>query len=256
MKKWLSIILVFALLFTNIPLTSAVDRLSNGIPNTENHPSVTSSVYETQATYTDFDPDELITISSLTETFGVTRDWVTEELFKGYELHQIYQGLKAKRQGRDYEQFMNSTYPKPAPDPLIEHQEKMKSVSEAVYQASVTEQVYGQGKPSVTDQVYGLRTKRSMTFSRNGSYDDVALRNRPIRLDQAPYSVGSFSDHISPVDGSLRVEVTDMVMPGPNGMDFALRRIYDSNLAKDDIYVNEYGRNRTRETKEEERFHL
>ncbi|MCM3292507.1 wall-associated protein WapA [Paenibacillus sp. MER 180] len=260
MKKWLSIILAFALLFTSIPLISAEDRLSIDIPNKENHPSVTTSVYDSvygpHATFTDLNPNELITITSLTETFGVTRDWVTEELFKGYELHQIYQGLKAKQQGRDYEQFMTSTYPKPAPDPIIEHQEQMKSVSEAVYQASVTEQVYGKESPSVTDQVYGLREKRSLAFLSNNLYDEKALRNRPIRLDQAPYSVGSVSDHISPVDGSLRVEVTDMVMPGSNGMNFALRRIYDSSLAKDDIYVNENGRNSTQATQEEEIFHL
>ncbi|GAV15285.1 wall-associated protein WapA [Paenibacillus sp. NAIST15-1] len=256
MKRWLSLILACVLLITSVPFASAEEAIASKKSVKEIYPSVTSSVYGPHATFTDFNPDELITITSLTETFGVTRDWVTEELFKGYELHQIYQGLKAKQQGRDYEQFMNSTYLKPAPDPLIEHQEKMKSVSEAVYQASVTEQVYGKGKPSVTDQVYGLWEKRSLAFLGNNLYDEKALRNRPIRLDQAPYSVGSFSDHISPVDGSLRVEVTDMVMPGPNGMDFALRRIYDSNLAKDDIYVNEYGRNRTRETQEEERFHL
>jgi len=256
LKRWLSLILACVLLITSVPFASAEEAIAFKNSVEEIYPSVTSSVYGPHATFTDFNPDELITITSLTETFGVTRDWVTEELFKGYELHQIYQGLKAKQQGRDYEQFMNSTYLKPAPDPLIEHQEKMKSVSEAVYQASVTEQVYGKGKPSVTDQVYGLWEKRSLALLGNNLYDEKALRNRPIRLDQAPYSVGSFSDHISPVDGSLRVEVTDMVMPGPNGMDFALRRIYDSSLAKDDIYVSGYESNGTQATWEEEIFHL
>ncbi|MBN3526633.1 Hint domain-containing protein [Paenibacillus apiarius] len=252
MRRWLSLILVCVLLITSVPLASAQEAFALENSDIEKYPTVTSSVYAPQATFADFDPDELITVTSLTETFGVTRDWVQEELLKGYELHQIYQGLQAQRQGKDYEEFMNHTYPKPSPDPLIAHQEQVKSVSEAVYQASVTEQVYGKKERSVTDLVYGLRM-----FSGSEPYDEIALRNKPIRMDQAPYSVGSVNDHISTVDGSLRVEETDLVMPGPNGLDFALRRIYDSSLAKDDIYVDRWnGKNSTQETQEEQIFHL
>nr|WP_240927233.1 polymorphic toxin-type HINT domain-containing protein [Paenibacillus thiaminolyticus] len=251
MRRWLIQTLICILFISSVPLASAQETLAPENPIIKNDSTVTSSVYDPQAISTDFDSDELITITSITETFSVNRDWVVEELLKGYELHQIYQGLKAKQQGKDYEQFMNHAYRQPAPDPIIIHQEQVKSVLEAVYKVSVTEQVYDKKELSVVDSVYGLQM-----FSDSDSYDKIALRNKPIRLDQAPYSVGAVSDHISTVDGSLRVEVTDLVMPGPNGMDFALRRIYDSSLAKDDMYVNEYGGNRTRETKEEEIFRL
>ncbi|MCY9794163.1 wall-associated protein WapA, partial [Paenibacillus apiarius] len=251
MKKWIAVILVFLLTITGMPVASAQQFFSSAGPPLHS-PSVTSSVYAPQATFTDFDPEELITVTSLTETFGVTRDWVQDELLKGYQLHQIYQGLQAHRQGKDYEEFMNHTYPKPSPDPLVAHKERMKSVAEAVYQTSVTEQVYEKRERTVTDQVYGLQMRSS-----SQPYDEIALRNRPIRMDQAPYSVGSVNDHISTVDGSLRVEETDLVMPGPNGLDFALRRIYDSSLGKDDIYfIPSRNSNSTRETKEEQIFHL
>jgi len=251
LRRWLLQILVCILFITSVPLASAQETFSSESSINKTEPTVTSSVYAPQATFTDIESDELITITSVTGTFNVTRDWVMKELFKGYELHQIYQGLKAKQLGNDYEQYMNHTYPKPAPDPIITHQEQVQSVSETVYKVSVTEQVYAKKEYSVVDSVYGVQM-----LSDREPYDKIALRNKPLRLDQAPYSVGAVSDHISPVDGSLRVEVTDLVMPGSNGLDFALRRIYDSSLAKDDIYVNEYGRNRTQETKEEERFRL
>ncbi|EPY07795.1 Rhs family protein, partial [Paenibacillus alvei TS-15] len=232
MKKWLSMILACALLFTSTPLTSAQDSPKSS--NQSSNMTVTSSVYGSDESLSD--SEELITITSLTEMFGVARDWVVNEIVKGYQLH----------------------HPTLITDPLHAHN---ASVTAAVYDSiSVTDQVYGQEDPlSVTDLVYNTLRRAKRSLSDDSPYDKVALQRAPIRLDQAPYAVGSDSDHISTVDASLRVEATDLVMPGANGLDFALRRVYDSSRAKNDITFNpgSYKENITKQSTDEEgRFKL
>jgi len=253
LKRWLSMILAYALLFTSTPLTSAQDSPKSS--NQSSNMTVTSSVYGADESLSD--SEELITITSITEIFGVARDWVVNEIVKGYQLHHIYQGLLLQQKGGSYEQFMEQQYPTLVTDPLHAHN---ASVTAAVYgPVSVTDQVYGGEEPrSVTDLVYNPqhRVKRSLSDS---PYDKVALQRAPIRLDQAPYAVGSETDHISTVDASLRVEATDLVMPGANGLDFALRRVYDSSRAKNDITFNpgSYKENITKQSTDEEgRFKL
>ncbi|MBG9747586.1 hypothetical protein ABD86_28150, partial [Paenibacillus alvei] len=250
MKRYLSIILACTLLFTSIPITSAQDSPKSS--NRSSNMTVTSSVYGANETLSD--SDELITVTSITEMFGVARDWVVNEIVKGYQLHHIYQGLLLQKQGGSYEQFMEQQYPSLVTDPLHAHN---ASVTAAVYSpTSVTDQVYGERDPlSVTDLVYNTlrRAKRSLS---ERPYDKVALQRAPIRLDQAPYAVGSENDHISTVDASLRVEATDLVLPGPNGLDFALRRVYDSSRAKNDITFDGDKNIAQHTTNEEVRFRL
>ncbi|MCY9771326.1 hypothetical protein M5X06_31630, partial [Paenibacillus alvei] len=88
MKRYLSIILACTLLFTSIPITSAQDSPKSA--NQTSNRTVTSSVYGANETLSD--SDELITVTSITEMFGVARDWVVNEIVKGYLLHHIYQG--------------------------------------------------------------------------------------------------------------------------------------------------------------------
>lgn len=86
---------------------------------------------------------------------------------------------------------------------------------------------------AATPQKGARRPKRSLS---SAHYDRFALKQKEVKVDQAPYSVGEAGERISTVDGSLHVEQTDLVLPGPNGLDFALRRVYDSSRAKDDTY--------------------
>ncbi|MBG9747004.1 hypothetical protein ABD86_24800, partial [Paenibacillus alvei] len=200
MKRYLSMILACTLLFTSIPITSAQDSPKSA--NRSSNMTVTSSVYGANETLSD--SEELITVTSITEMFDVARDWVVNEIVKGYQLHHIYQGLLLQKQGGSYEQFMEQQYPSLVTDPLHAHN---ASVTAAVYgPTSVTDQVYGERDPlSVTDLVYNTHHGVMRTLSER-PYDKVALQRTPIRLDQAPYAVGSENDHISTVDASLRVE--------------------------------------------------
>nr|WP_253298428.1 polymorphic toxin-type HINT domain-containing protein [Paenibacillus sp. MSJ-34] len=196
---------------------------------------------EWQEGFTFNEPEDYITVSSVVETFDVTRDWVIEELFKGYALNDIYQGLQQQKDGNSYESYINAKYP----------DLQVKSATNTVYgPISVPEGVYL--PVSITDEVYA---DQSLSLTNTKPYDEIALQRAPLKYDQAPYSVGTINDHISTADGSLRVEETDLVMPGVNGLDFALRRIYDSSRGKDDLTVyNDL--NSTRSTREEVLFPL
>ncbi|MCM3292480.1 DUF6531 domain-containing protein [Paenibacillus sp. MER 180] len=258
MKKYISLILTFILAFTSIPLTSAQEVMSS---DTElSNLSVTDAVYSQQPK--DLDPQDIITVSSVAEKFQVDGDWVYGEVTKGYLLHHIYEGLLEKQRGGSYEQYMNRLYPHVA--------EQQPSVTTSVYDTTtVTTSVYdylskvesdGDVKEtSVTDSVYEIpkfrRSKRSLSSS--SSYDSFALKQRELKFDHAPYSVGSVGENISTVDGSLHVEQTDLVLPGPNGLDFELRRVYDSSRGKDDIYYNERTyKQSTRKLEEDDRSPL
>ncbi|MCY9528556.1 wall-associated protein WapA [Paenibacillus alvei] len=239
MKKYISLILTFILAFTSIPLTSAQEVMSSDAELS--NLSVTDAVYSQQPK--DLDPQDIITISSVAEKFQVDGDWVYGEISKGYLLHHIYEGLLEKQRGGSYEQYMNRLYPGVA---------QQIAVTTSVYNtATVTTSVYDHlskvesdgnvKKPSVTDSVYEIpkfrRSKRSLSSSSN--YDSFALKQKELKFDHAPYSVGSVGENISTVDGSLHVEQTDLILPGPNGLNFELRRVYDSSRGKDDIYYNE-----------------
>ncbi|UHA74908.1 RHS repeat domain-containing protein [Paenibacillus sp. 481] len=265
MKKYVSILLIVVMTLTSLPLAPAEGRQALTRPSTKTLSSVTQAVYppsfklnSTDQTMSADDLDNLITVTSVTYQFDVNRDWVLSEMAKGYQLHHIYQGLEKKQQGNSYEKFMTAQYPNLPLDPLtlhnmnLNHMNKIKSVTDAVYAKA---KAVPKPKPildkasanSVTDHVYSLQDGLLNT----SPYDQIALKQRAHKPDQAPYTIGSDNEQISTIDGSLQVSATDLVMSGANGMGFALRRVYDSSRAKDDIYVTN-DTNSTRPTPEDE----
>ncbi|RJG26622.1 hypothetical protein [Paenibacillus thiaminolyticus] len=239
MKRWVSTLLAIILTLASVPFASAQEAEQFIDRGLNNPTTVTSAVYESQETTENFNPEDLITVSTLTEKFHVTREWVVREMIKGYGLHHIYQGLQLREQGGSYEDFIASKYPNLPPNPLLLAEQKMEealSVTEQDYPSNtVTESVYNRNL-SVTESTYDYRAK-ALLGEKN--YDELALKKLPLTLDQAPYSVGAEEANISTIDGSLRIEVTDMIVTGVNGLDFELRRIYDSTRAKDNIFVKE-----------------
>ncbi|WP_430112229.1 polymorphic toxin-type HINT domain-containing protein [Paenibacillus sp. B1-33] len=247
MKKYISLILTFILAFTSIPLTYAQEVMSSDAELS--NLSVTDAVYSQQPK--DLNPQDIITVSSVAEKFQVDGDWVYGEVTKGYLLHHIYEGLLEKQRGGSYEQYMNRLYPNISRNAS----EQQPSVTTSVYDhLSNVESDGDVKKTSVTDSVYEVpkfrRSKRSVSSS---NYDSFALKQKELKFDQAPYSVGDAGESISTIDGSLHVEQTDLVLPGPNGLDFELRRVYDSSRGKDDIYYSEARHKQLPRKPEEER---
>ncbi|UHA71910.1 RHS repeat-associated core domain-containing protein [Paenibacillus sp. 481] len=255
MKKVLSVTLVFILIFTSLPFASAQPIFSIG---SGKNASVSEAVYGIPSHQQPqlFDPNAVITISSVADQFGIARNWVHKETMKGYPLHHVFQGLKTKQAGGSYEQFMQRLYPHIKSD-LTKEQNPL----------NVTFNVYGNspkidspnidGNPSVTEVVYPEQKSRNKRSLMSSQYDEIALKQKDLRVDQAPFSIGDVNVNISTVDGSLRVEETDFILPGPNGMNFELRRTYDSARAKESIYFDiTNNKNATRKPQEDKQSAL
>ncbi|CAI6082969.1 hypothetical protein PAECIP112173_03744 [Paenibacillus sp. JJ-100] len=269
MKRRLSILLVFTFLASILfPPELGIQRAvaSASRDTLRDTRSVTEGVYSDSALLPSLgstvDSNDLITITTVSERFKVERDWVIFELGKGYKLNEIYQGLLAQEQGSSYEAYIQEKYPdaqvyslKDGPEAMT-HDIKPGSLGR-VDEPSVTQVTYDDRETSepssVTEEVYAL--PQAFALAANG-YDDIALQRQAIKYDQAPYGIGSVDDSISTSDGSLNISVVDLVMPGPNGFDFTLRRKYDSSLGKDriDARVNPDFKNITESTAEEQKF--
>jgi len=268
MKRRLSILLIFTFLASILfpPELGIQHAAASSSDDTRNTVSVTEDVYGDDllnpALGGAVDSNELITITSVSERFQVERDWIILELGKGYALHEIYQALIAQEQGDSYEVYIQERYPDVLNQSFTASSESVTFDNEAgslgrVDEPSVTEATYDDPEASetasVTDEVYA--SPHSFALAANG-YDDIALQRQSIKFDQAPYGVGSVNDSISTSDGSLNISVVDLVMPGVNGLDFTLRRKYDSSLGKDQIgaRVNPDFKNTTESTTEEQKF--
>lgn len=228
--------------------------------NNMSNSTVTDAVYTDVTLNPSIDPNDLITISTVSERFQVERDWIIFELGKGYALNDIYQALLAQEQGGSYESSMQEKYPSLTATSFAEIAEPFDLEPGSLGRAdepSVTDVTYSMlpDQASVTDEVY--ISSDISTMAANG-FDDIALQRQSIKFDQAPYGVGSVNDSISTSDGSLNMSVVDLVMPGANGLDFTLRRKYDSSLGKDQIYarVSPDFQNVTTSTTEEYKFPL
>ncbi|MBW7474555.1 hypothetical protein K0T92_07340 [Paenibacillus oenotherae] len=71
----------------------------------------------------------------------------------------------------------------------------------------------------------------SMSFMTSSSTapEKVHVNTKP---DQAPYTVAMDNETISTLGGNLSYQVTDLILPGRNGLSFALTRTYDSNSSQ------------------------
>ncbi|MBG9795002.1 hypothetical protein ABD76_22045 [Paenibacillus dendritiformis] len=248
MKKYISFMLAVILLFTSLPVAFANEasweNVASDIPMT-----VTESVYSQQPY--NLMPQDIITVSSVAKQFGVADDWVYREITRGYQLHHIYEGLLEQERGGSYEQYMERIYPNVA---RKTEEEPATTVTTSVYhQLPDLKAVEDREGVSVTDAVYSLADR----MASSGEYDRIALQQKELRFNQAPFSIGDLNEQISTVDGSLRIVQTDLVLPGPNGLNFELRRVYDSSRGKDDIFYNENRhRQATRKLEEDTRFPL
>ncbi|MEF3311883.1 polymorphic toxin-type HINT domain-containing protein [Paenibacillus sp. GYB004] len=114
--------------------------------------------------------------------------------------------------------------PEEPPAPIILHSPSGGGIGN---ESNVSQTVYG----NVSDSVY-----RSNLFSSTPeypqNYDQIAARNINIKTDQAPYSIKSGGGSVSTLTGGLSVTSTDLVLPGRNGLSFALTRSYDSTSSQ------------------------
>ncbi|MDK8193132.1 RHS repeat-associated core domain-containing protein [Paenibacillus sp. UMB7766-LJ446] len=241
-RKVISAILVLTMLFS---LLAAYE-----VPFGSSRVTAAQDVNLTEDDFTEssIPLEDLISISSVAELFGVESDWIVSEMSKGYDLSDIYQGLNVQQSGGDYEEYLKNKYPNREITAYEIHQEEL---------AQLENQLTAEEKEDFRQQ---STASSSIMATQSGAYDKIAIQRAKLKYDQAPYSIGDATGGISMTDSSLNIRVTDLVLPGPNGMDFALTRVYNSAAGKDDIYFAEgegglYG-NHTRISIDDERFQL
>ncbi|WP_372008773.1 RHS repeat-associated core domain-containing protein [Paenibacillus chitinolyticus] len=193
---------------------------------------------------------QLLTVESLSKTYGVPETDLLSELNKGYSLSEIQSALQTRQDpSQPLGEILNQM------NPTIEEQLKKEDYSAERFAEkhpqpgptapTVSEQTYGTYveptgdsiipdpsllyPPGVTDATYG----RASLLSSNKyptSYDELAVKRLDIKADRAP-SASSISEDVSTVNGSLQIQTTDMTLPGRNGLSFELKRKYDSSDA-------------------------
>ena len=161
MRKSLSILLIVTFVISMlIPPGLEVQRAAAASShNNMFNSTVTDAVYTDVTLNPDsIDPDDLITISTVSERFQVERDWIIFELGKGYALNDIYQALLAQEQGGSYELSMQEKYPSVTATSFAESAESLDFEVGSLGGAdepSVTDATYNElsQQSSVTDQV-------------------------------------------------------------------------------------------------------
>ncbi|WP_037288927.1 RHS repeat-associated core domain-containing protein [Saccharibacillus sacchari] len=188
------------------------------------------SEYEAELEASSIPEDQLITISSVAEKYDVESEWIAEELAKKYELKDIAQVLEVSDSLESYNALMKKRYPDRELTPYEKHDQQTAKALKSI------------------------KNSQSASRSSYSDYDSIALKRQSLKSDTVPFSVGDQDGQISTIDGSLTIRQTDLVLPGPGNMDFALTRVYNSSAGKDDLYVNpSYYGNATRVPNEEYR---
>lgn len=151
--------------------------------------------------------------------YAVSVDFLQGELNKGYRLSEVRDALEAgKKGGKKYEAAIKEKAVRPVNRPdLIKPDVHDKSKTTEKQQKAAVDRFNAFTALSETDPTTDPST---------------ALPEPNNMVDQAPYTVGAAYESVSTLTGSSFVRVTDLTLPGRNGLDFALTRSYDSNSSQ------------------------
>lgn len=197
----------------------------------------------------------VLSISTLSQQYGLTIADITLELNKGYSIYQIQSALQQQDvSGISYHTVLDSIAPNVMKDlnkleNSILETEKYQSDANAprpnvpslkdVLGSSVTQSVYSQDQiESVTKGVYwqdesvSNNVYTSILADRPTTYDETVLKRMEVNTDKAPFSIQNSGESISTMSRDLTLKSQDMVLPGRNGQSFALTRKYDSSQSQ------------------------
>lgn len=148
-------------------------------------------------------------------------------LNEGYTRSQVSKALQvAKEGGISLEESLQQTAP-----------EAVNSSSEAISEVVTevpSEEVLLALAAGWEDPNFEKRTAQGnmQKMNQNEPEEPPSLQNFYFQMDEAPYKVNLANESISTLSGGLSVNETDFVLPGRNGLSFALTRTYDSGNAQ------------------------
>ncbi|MCP1307952.1 RHS repeat domain-containing protein [Paenibacillus tyrfis] len=204
---------------------------------------------------------EVLTIEWLSRKYNVPESSLLNELNKGYSMQDIHSALQTRTEpNQPLEEILKKINPdvdarfqkmdfapkRPEQEKATMPQVPLLDVMAATYGnipsvSNVSTITYGKFPSSVFESTYSnSRQKRSLFISDSldsysKTYDQLAMSRQDLKMNTAPFSVSSVHENVSLVSGSLQVQATDLVLPGRNGLSFALTRKYDS---ADSIYYD------------------
>jgi len=194
---------------------------------------------------------EVLTLEQLSTQFQLPEIKLLEQLNKGYTLAELYAALQSMNSEEQLEEILHQLNPGvrdalqrvdysterfegagPIRPEIEQEASRMLTLGEQVETTPIViipdEQLFN---PSVTSSVYGGVEGRINTLASSSyptTYDDLAIKRLDIKADQAPFSISGLGENISTVSGALSTQSIDMVLPGRNGLSFALTRTYNS----------------------------
>jgi len=252
MKRNVCLFLVFLIISSLFPI---------GIINAEeNNPIVQNQYSSDENVVGESGTKNILTIDWLSQHFAIDENRLLEALNKGYTLQDLQGALESQfTANQSLDEALHQINPN-----VMERLQRLdysadwfahtEDVESLPSKPSVTEVTYGElvemsGETIITDEsifypqlddsatvtsdTYETTTMRFVANSTKypTSYDELAVSRLNMKAHTAPFSWSSDEENVSMIDGSLQVEAADMVLPGRNGLSFALKRRYNSNDA-------------------------
>ncbi|MDP5276155.1 RHS repeat-associated core domain-containing protein [Chengkuizengella axinellae] len=155
---------------------------------------------------------------NLEKRFGVTQEFIQSELNKGYTLKDIEEALK-------YQEKNNKTYAysiKKVKPKFINPSKSAQSIIRNELQE------VDENKKDKEDKDDKKDKNIEVSILAGDVPDEETLNNVNLQTNEAPYSITLKNETVSTLSGGLSIQETDFVLPGRNGLSFALSRTYNS----------------------------
>jgi len=214
-KQSLSLFLALVIMFSTFILVGPTPSVQ-GASSTE--------------TYTGEQESEALNIDWLSQQYNVPSTELSDYLNQGYLITEILAALnQAPGSDKSIIEILEEN------NPVVKENQAQLSeqINQTIESQTVTD-VEALGVPSIEDLpkeiLDSLPKQRAMAAaSASSTYDETVIKRIEIRGDQAPYSLSNGNESISTLSGDLSLQYTDLVLPGRNGLSFALSRKYDSS---------------------------
>jgi len=215
-KQSLALLLAFVVLFTTFVAVGPASSVQAA--------DVVKSPVEVSDT-------EVLTIDWLSQQYNVSSTELSDYLNQGYPITKILTALnQASIGGKSVIEILEENNPA-----VKEKQAQLAEQMDQTLQAQKPIDYEAMDVPIITDPkeieeaLKSLPKNRMAATSSSNTYDETVIKRLELRGDQAPYSITSGNESISNLSGDLSLQYTDLVLPGRNGLSFALTRRYDSS---------------------------
>ncbi|WP_315910985.1 RHS repeat-associated core domain-containing protein [Xylanibacillus composti] len=207
---------------------------------------------------------DILTLDWLAAQYQVSGDVLREQVNKGYQLTELYEVLQknghhadqlqeelavlhpeVESQWEEIEASLQHIQLQAEDDQRAEKEQEYietneRTKSSLAADSPIAEDTTWQAdpilQPSVSEKARAGFSAMSADVPQlpnlAENYDQGAANRMHTSFNRAPFSISNGSEQISTLTGDLSTRVTDMTLPGRNGLSFELNRVYNSADAK------------------------